>query len=163
MNYSDIRSTIKSGDLLAFSHEGWGSWHDFKVQMVRMFTRSEYSHVGIAWVVGDRVFCIEAVEPCARIYPLSKLGNFYWMPLKAPWKPSTEELALSYVGEEYKSLNAIKAFFKPLPKGDVSECAALAIQVAWADGIDLGNRATPDAVVEAAQAMGHPLYLVQNG
>jgi hypothetical protein len=96
--YSEIRSQIKSGDLLAFRHEGWKSWHDFKVQLVRMFTRSEYSHVAVAWVVGERVMVVEAVEPCVRIFPLSKLGSFYWIPLNAPWKKETEEKALSYVG-----------------------------------------------------------------
>ena len=74
--YSEYRDQIKSGDLLAWSHRGFRSWHDFKVQAVRLFTQSEYSHVGIAWVVGGRVFVIEAVEPRVRIFPLSKLGEY---------------------------------------------------------------------------------------
>lgn len=160
MEYSEIRSQIRSGDLLAWSHEGWGSWYDIKIQLVRMFTRSEYSHVGVAWVVGDRVFVLEAVEPMARIYPLSKLGSFYHIPLKAPWSQSTEEKALSYIGADYKQLQAIKAFFKPLGRGNVSECAALVLTILDNDGIDLGHFATPDAVVLQAQLYGNPTMYV---
>lgn len=161
--YPEYRENIKSGDLLAWSHRGWKSFYDFKIQMVRLFTQSEYSHVGTAWVVGNRVFVIEAVEPRARIFPLSKLGNFYHTPLKAPWNLPTEEAALSYVGAEYRQLDAIKAFFKPLRKGKVSECAALAIEIASQDGINLGDRATPDAVVRQAQMLGHPTYFIAGG
>lgn len=160
--YKEYRENIKSGDLLAWSHRGWNSWSDIKIQIVRIFRRSEYSHVGTAWMVGNRVFVIEAVEPCARVYPLSKLGNFYHCPLNAPWSASTEEAALSYIGSEYKQLQAIKANFRPLGKGNVSECAALAIQIASHDGIDLGEWATPDAVMLQAQLYGNPTYYVEN-
>lgn len=159
-HYKDIRHTIRSGDLLAWSHKGWKSWHDIKIQIVRFFLQTEYSHVGVSWVVGERVFVIEAVEPCVRIYPLSKLGDFYWLPLKAPWSQSTEEKALSYVGAEYKQLDAIKAFFKPFGKGKTSECAALVMTILDHDGIDLGNWATPDAVTLQAQLYGVPTMYV---
>ena len=161
-NYCEYRNNIKSGDLLAWSHRGWWTWHDIKIQIVRMFTKSEYSHVATAWVVRDRVFVIEAVEPCARIYPLSKLGSIYHIPLNAIWTESTEEFALSYVGTEYKQLQAIRAFFEPLGKGSASECAALVTTIAAHYGIDLGARATPDAVVLQAQMYGYPTFFVNN-
>ena len=83
MIYKQARPMIRSGDVLAWSHRGIRSWHDLKIWLVRMFTRSEYSHVGTAWVVGNRVFVIEAVMPKVRIYPLSKLGDFYWLQMGA--------------------------------------------------------------------------------
>ena len=162
MRYSEIRNTIKSGDLLAWSHRGWGSWHDFKIQMVRMFTRSEYSHVGIAWVQGGRVWVIEAVEPCARVYPLSKLGDFYLTQLPIEWTSAIEENALEHIGAEYRQLDAIRAFFVELSAGVVSECAALAMVIAMSAGVFLGRRATPDAVVRQAQLLGNPTYLIEN-
>lgn len=162
MIYHEYRNQIQSGDLLAWSHRPWGSLYDFKIQMVRVATRSEYSHVAVAWVVGARVFVIEAVEPRARIYPLSKLGDFYHLPLGAQWNAETEEAALSFVGSEYSQLRAIRNFFLARQPGDVSECAALALEVLGRDGIDLGNRATPDAVVLAAQQRGTPIYYVRN-
>lgn len=163
MNYTEIRGSIKSGDILAFSHKSWGSWKSIKSQIVRMATRSNYSHVATAWVVGDRVFAIEAVIPEVRIYPLSKLGDFYWIPMNSPWNPETEEKALSYVGNPYSQLAAIKAYFSDLGRGNTQECAALAIAIADSDGVDLGNVQTPDAVVLSAQLMGKPLIYVENG
>lgn len=160
-NYSEHREIIKSGDLLAWSHRGWKSWHDIKVQMVRVFTQSEYSHVGTAWVVGGRVFVIEAVEPRARIYPLSKLGNFYHIPMGANWTPEAEETALNYVGTDYSQIEAIRAFFMSLGKKSGRECAALVIAIADACGINLGNRATPDSVVLSAQEQFGPTYYVE--
>ncbi len=160
--YTDYRKKIKSGDLLAWSHRGWRTWHDIKIQLMRMFTQSEYSHVGTAWVVAGRVLVIEAVEPKLRLYPLSRLGSFFHIPLKAEWSKATEEKALEHIGKDYKQLQAIRAYFEPLGKDNVSECAALAINIAAADNIDLGDRATPDAVVRQAQLYGHSLNYVVN-
>ena len=157
-----MRSKIKSGDILAFSHKGWNSWKDFKSQMVRVFTRSEYSHVCTAWVVGDRVFVIEAVVPEVRIYPLSKLGDFYWIPTNAKWATNTEETALSHVGDKYSQLVAMEAYFRDLGKGNTQECAALTMLIASCDNIDLGHRQTPDAVVLSAQLIGNPIYYITN-
>lgn len=162
MDYQTHRPNIKSGDLLAWSNKKWKSWHDIKIQLVRIFLRSEYSHVGTAYVMGGRLWVLEAIEPRSRIYPLSKLGSFFHIPLPAKWTPEAEEKALSYIGEEYKQLRAIKAFFKPLDKEDVSQCCALAIAIADKCGLDLGVRATPDEVVEQAQRYGGPTYWVEN-
>jgi hypothetical protein len=162
MNYAAARPRIQSGDLLAWSHRGWSTWHDFKVQMVRAFTQSEYSHVATAWVVGGRVLVIEAVMPLVRIYPLSKLGEFYWLPQRAPWMPETEEYALAHVGEPYSQLQAMQAFFHNLKPDGLWECAELALNIAKQDGIDLGDKATPTAVVRAAQARPNAVtYLVE--
>jgi hypothetical protein len=160
--YQEHRGNIQSGDLIAFSNMKWKSWHDLKIQFVKFVLQTEYSHVAIAWVVGDRVFAMEAVEPCARIYPLSKLGDFYHIPLNGEWTPEVEEKALAFVGSEYKQLRAIRAFFTPLEKDEASQCAALAIAIASKMGIDLGNRATPDEVVLQAQQQGSPTYYVRN-
>lgn len=111
MKYSKDRSKIKSGDVLAWTHRGWGSWYDVKIQAVRMFQRSEYSHVGIAWVVAGRVFVLEAVVPKIRIYPLSKELPFYHIPIsKDYWTPEIEEEALRLVGADYSQWEAIKSF-----------------------------------------------------
>ena len=160
MLYADARPLIKSGDLLAFSHRGWGSWRDIKIQIVRFFTQSEYSHVGTAWVIGDRVFVIEAVIPKVRIYPLSKLLPFYHLPLNAPWYPRTLELALSKVGEPYSQVQAIKAFFSVPTPDTYWQCAELALAIAASDDIGLGYKATPTAVVNAALVHGSTLTLV---
>src|SRR3990167_457790 len=98
MKYAEVREHLKSGDLLAWSHRGWGSWYDFQIQMVRMFTRSEYCHVGIAWVVSERVFVLEAVSTGVRIFPLSRELPFYWVPLRSAWEDEVDAWALKQVG-----------------------------------------------------------------
>ena len=160
MDYATARPLIRSGDLIAQSGGVWTSWHGIKVNIVRMFTRSTYSHVGIAWVVGGRVFILEAVTPKLRIYPMSKIGEFYLLPMYANWADTTEHLALENVGVNYSERVAVKAFFKPLQEDDVRQCAAYVLAVLRADGIKLGNRATPDAVVLAAMRRGADCTLI---
>jgi hypothetical protein len=162
VDYATIRPTIRSGDLLSWSHIGLGSWHDFKIWMVRLFMRSEYSHVGTAWVVGNRVFVIEAVMPLVRIFPLSSLGDFYHLAMDAPWFVETEALALSRVGHEYSQLQAIQSPFSKPPVDNLWECAELAASIAHSDGIDLGEVFTPGAVVLAAQKLGARMVYVTN-
>ena len=160
MMYKHARPLIKSGDILAWSHRGVHSWHDLKVWFVRMFTRSEYSHVGTAWVVGERVFVIEAVMPLVRIYPLSKLGDFYHLGMGAYWRRATEALALSFVGHQYNQLQAMQAPFITPPDDDRWECAELVAAIARQDSIDLGVVYTPSEVVLAAQKRGAAMTLV---
>ena len=162
MDYKDVRTQIKSGDILAFSHVGWKNWHDVKVNMVRFFTQSEYSHIATAWVTGGRVFVIEAVMPLVRIYPLSKLGDFYWIPMDALWTLETEEFALSKVGEKYSQLQAVAAYFGEPKKDSLWECAELGKSIAAVDGIVIDCNPTPANVVKTLQKMGKTIHYVKN-
>lgn len=157
MKYADIRDTIKSGDLLAWTHKKWNSWYDIKIQLVRMFTRSEYSHVGIAWVVAGRVFVVESVTPYIRIVPLSNLLPCYLVHMDCDWKNETEEFALSLVGKgKYSQLEAIMAALDlptPYENGEW-ECAKFCLAIYDMEGQKLGVNATPSSVVEAAQRAG---------
>jgi len=162
MKYKDIRKDIKSGDILAWSHRGWKSWYDIKIQFVRIFTRSEYSHVGTAWVIGDRVFVIEAVQPKVRIYPLSKLKDFYWIPMNAPWLDSTLEYALEAVGDNYSQAQALQAPFNEPKEDSLHQCAELTARTARKDGIELGTVYTPSEIVRNAQLLGNGLFLVED-
>lgn len=160
MRYQRARPMIRSGDILAWSHRGIRSWRDLKIWFVRLFTQSEYSHLGTAWVTGDRVLVIEAVMPMVRIYPLSKLGDFYWLQMGAYWRKSTETLALSYVGDEYSQVQAAFSPFGRPPEDDRWQCAELVATIARQDSINLGSVYTPSAVVLAAQKRGAPLVFV---
>lgn len=149
MEYKDIRSQIRSGDVLAWSHTGLKSWHDFKILVVRMATRSEYSHVGTAWVIGERVFVIEAVVPTVRIMPLSQLGDFYWTKTKAPWTMATEDLALSYVGQKYSQLQAMISPFHEPKKDNLWQCSELVKAILASDGITIPYTPTPANIMKA--------------
>lgn len=162
MKYTDARPLIKSGDLLAWSHRGWCSWYDLQIQAVRIFTRSEYSHVGIAWVIGGRVFVLEAVKPLVRIFPLSKLVPFYWLPFDGSWTADAEESGLAHIGESYSTLQAVNGFLGTLRPGADTEwqCAEYVDIVMKANGIDLGPVITPSALVYQAQNRSAVLRLV---
>lgn len=162
MNYADARPAIKSGDLLAWSHRGWKTWHDWQVQAVRIFTRSEYAHVGLAWRVAKRLFVLEAVSSGVRIFPLSRLLPCYWIPLGVRWSQEVEEFALAQVGLPYSKWQAILAGFGMLDKAkdDRWQCAEFAQAVLARAGIELPVDATPTALVHAAQQRGAPTWIV---
>ena len=162
MNYTTARPQIKSGDLLAWSHRApfWRSWADLQIALVRLFTRSEYSHVGTAVVLAGRVLVIEAVQPRVRLHPLSQLGDFYWLPLGASWTPNAEAYAFAQLGDSYSTASAMFGFFG-MPSDDKCEqCAELKIRIARAAGIDLGTVATPTAVVRGALELGAPMRYI---
>ena len=165
MDYDEIRSRIKSGDVIAVSHYKWASFYDLQIQAVRMFTRSEYSHVAIAWVVGDRVFLIESVIPYIRITPLSNFARegFYWIPTETEMSAEELSFALSKVGVgKYSKWQAIKGFLKNLSIGtdNIWQCAEFVIAARKRSGLDLGRKATPSAVVAELQKQGNPTYFV---
>jgi hypothetical protein len=155
MQYKDIRHEIKPGEVLAWTHRELRSFYDFRIQIVRMFTRSDYSHVGVAWVVGGRVLVIEAVTPLVRIFPLSKLGDFYRLTPEITWTTEVETFALSHVGQKYSQWQAVKAFFGLTSEADgLAQCAELVRGILRASGDPADVDATPAEVVN---------YLLENG
>src|SRR3990167_7202548 len=139
MKYAEVRNRIRSGDLLAWTHRGWNSFYDFQVQMVRAFTQSEYSHVGIAWVIGGRVMVIEAVSSGVRIFPLSRLLPCYWVSLKLDWTEWVEETALAIVGRPYDSkLRMVLAFLGIVKQGGEErlQCAEFVKLILTCAGVD---------------------------
>lgn len=98
---------------MAWSHGKWSSWRDFKIMMVRLFTQSEYSHVGLAIVLGGRVWVLEATIPHVRLVPLSNLLPCYHVTAKE-FTAGQIENGLALVGKEhvvYSQLEAVKAYF----------------------------------------------------
>lgn len=161
--YNKVREQIKSGDLVAFSHGSWTSFRGILTNIVRIATRSTYSHVGVAWVTANRVFVFEAVNPMTRIYPLSALGDFYLIPTNANWCESAENFAIENLGVEYSELIAMQAFYKELDKNDARECAAYAKAILGRAGVFVGLLARPDTVIQELLNQGKPLIFVNNG
>jgi hypothetical protein len=167
MKYAEYRKNVKSGDIIALSHYEWASWRDLQIQAVRLFTESEYSHVGLIWKVSGRLFVIEAVTPFIRIVPLSQYAKdgFYHVPMKKPMSSQELEYALSEVGVGgYSKLEAIKGFLKTLRIGDNHEwqCSEFVIACRNISGVFLGDTATPSAVVQAALSQGNTLNYVKD-
>lgn len=159
MKYAECRETIKSGDLLA-----WDSQGGFQANVVRVFTKSEYSHVGIAWVTGGRVFVVEAVVPRVRIYPLSKTGSFYHIPMNKPLSAKAEAYLLSQVGDSYSKWLAIKTFFKEIKDKDTNvwHCGKLSNLTLKINGYDYPGEFTPSQLVKATLKDGKHIQFVEN-
>lgn len=149
MNYSDTRPKIKSGDVLAWTHRSWGTWYDFQVQMVRFFTQSEYSHVGVAYTLGDRVFVLESVGSGIRMFPLSQAGSFYWLSLDTKWTDDTLNAAMSKIGQTYSKWDGIRSLFVKLKPGADGkwECAEYTSFILQNAGIDIDCRNVPSEVI----------------
>lgn len=66
-----IRGEIQQGDLLFFRGSGW-----LPSRLIRLFTTSVYSHVGIMVVLSageySDLWVVEAVWPRVRLYPLRR-------------------------------------------------------------------------------------------
>ena len=149
MDYEAARSTIHSGDLIAWSVKKVNHLSDLPGMIVRIFTASEYKHVGIAWVIGDRVFVVEAVSPCVRIYPLSREGSFYHVNMSVEWNDQLETYLLDQVGIDYSLLDDFRAYFgKPAEDNKAVQCAELCNGFYKEAGIDLKDAYTPSEVVE---------------
>jgi hypothetical protein len=164
MKYNDYRYKIKSGDLISWKNNDWKSIGGLLSQIVRIWERSEYSHVGTAIVLYGRLFVIEVVEPHVRLVPLSNRLPFYWTPINAPWKTSTEFKAMALVGapqQKYSILEAIHGAvgLKDPGKDNLWQCAELSWYLADCDGIDLGKDIYPSAIVKEAQKRGSTTYL----
>lgn len=155
MRYAEARNQIRSGDVLAWDGRC------FQCRIVRAFTAETYSHVGVAWVVGGRVFILEAVTSGVRIFPLSRELPFYWLPLGLAWTVEAEQFALAHVGEKYSRWEAVKAFLR-LPLDNTTwQCAEYALAVIERIGVRLDVPATPGAVVRALQRRGAEVILVE--
>ena len=164
MFYKDYRDNIKSGDVLAWTHKGWNSFYNFQVQMVRTFTQSEYSHVGVAYVLGTRLLLIEAVVPRVQLFPLSLCESFYHISMDKPFTQEAEDFALNQIGEPYSKWMAIKAFFGGVTKGDsgIWMCSKLCNEILRVNGFDYGENFTPSTLVQAALEDGKKLTYVKN-
>ena len=69
--YSEVREDLKTGDLLCFRSK------DLDGTLVRLATRSEYSHIGLVFLYEKRVYCIEAVAAGVRLVLMSRRTRAY--------------------------------------------------------------------------------------
>jgi hypothetical protein len=159
VNYADARPSIRSGDLIAWGRDDAPrTLHDWEVAAVQGFTRSTYSHVGVALLLGPRVFVIEAVVPRVQLVPLSALLPAYWFAgeIRIEWTDKAEDEALRHIGRPYSKWEAIKAFFGRVKVGDnaVTYCAELAAQIRGPLLVEEFPSPTPASLVKNAMRRG---------
>jgi hypothetical protein len=157
MKYLEHRNEIKSGDVLAWTHNGIKSWKDFEIFLVRLGQRSEYTHVGIAWVIAGRVFILEAVSSGIRIFPLSREIPCFHLKTDIKWTEEVEEFALAKVGEKYSKWEALLGLFGKTTVDDKWQCSEFVIEILKLAGNNLDCDATPSEVVNALLNQGKML------
>lgn len=164
MLYDEIRGQIKNGDILAWSGGGWGSWREIKISIVRIWTRSEYSHIGIAYVDKGRVFVLEAVAiDGVRIAPLSEDLPFYYIPCRKALSEKAMEYAFSKIGEKYSTWQAILGGLNLLRNGKDKkwQCAEYLIKIWNVDGeLNGGIPPTPAHIMRHCNKLWGAMSLV---
>ncbi len=111
VKYSDIRNTIQTGDLLAWDIKKIGSVSDLVLKAYQKIFKANYSHVGVAVILGGRVFVVEATLPVVRLYPLSRKPDFYIVPCSIETKNTYIEYLFDKLGDAYSLFDLIKACF----------------------------------------------------
>lgn len=164
--YSEIRDEIRSGDIIILSHYKWASFYDLQVMAVRLFSASEYCHIGVAVVFGGRVWVAESVSPVVRLVPLSIYAKdgMYIIPTRTPMNDTELEYLLSKVGTgKYSKWQAMMAYLDRLELGadEHFECAEYAICARRLSGLELGPRAVPASVVKEALKQGLRLEFIE--
>jgi uncharacterized protein YycO len=84
-SYASARRDLRLGDVLLFRGSGLSS------QLIRLFTHSPYSHVGLVFPYQGRVYCFEAVGVGVRLILMSEVMrryhggiDYYEVPRAAP-------------------------------------------------------------------------------
>lgn len=144
MLYNEYKDNIKSGDLIAYTTLSSYTFTGILSFLVKLFTLSRYTHVGIAIELGNRLFLISADIPEVKLEPLENTKPFYHVPMNVDWKPEYTEKLLSHIGERYSVLEAIKGYFNMNNPNDKSWFCTEFVKVFYGDlGYTFSDDMTP--------------------
>lgn len=152
--YPEIRATIISGDIVAFKGNG------ILDRIIRWWTNSNYSHVGLAWVYGGRVYLLDSSrQKGVSLRPMSAAGDFVIL-RKGKWNFGSDEIerAFSVLGNPYSWLDLLKAAFKKATSGD--EAFQCAEYVSYVLGWGRQGTSTPEDIVRIAVTLEGKLLTV---
>lgn len=159
----DQREQIKSGDLLVWKKSSKSTISRWTLDIIRLFTRSDFAHVGVAWVLEGRLFVVEATQPVVRLTNVKETDEFYHVGMNVEWSKLSEDFLIGKLGLKYSMFDAIRAFLgKRLDNDDRYQCAELAHEFYAVHGISLGDSYTPSELVDSAlRARAASLDLIQ--
>lgn len=148
-NYvKDLRG-VKSGDILV--------WNDsFKGQsrfgaLIRIFTASDFTHVGIALRGEDGLYCAEANIPKIQVVKVSPNNRLFYIPTPIHHDEVGQKFLDDTKGMKYSYIDAVRALFGIVNREDERyQCAEYVVDYFREYGVDLGNVYTPSRVVKAA-------------
>lgn len=150
LQYSAIRDQLKTGDLLAWRVTKMNSFIDFILYLDQKIFKAEYTHVGMVVKIGERILVVEATPPAVRIYPLSRLDDFYWIKTYSPQHEKDIDMLFSQVGKEYSLLDLIKIKLRLKNSNHDYYCSELASDFYNSNGLICDEFAglTPDTIVQ---------------
>ena len=150
MLYSKYRDKIKSGDLLIWETRKIESKIDLLLKVYQKIGKTNFTHVGIALVLNNRVFCIEATPPVVRLIPLSLLDDFKIIHLETNWDKNYEDLLFQQLGKQYSIIDYLSTVFGMKTNTDNFYCSEFVSyfykEIGLIADIDLGE--TPKSIVE---------------
>ena len=122
MNNNNVED-IEEGDLLVWTDDRSG----IGGKIIRLFTWSEYTHVGIAIKEDNEVYIIEAMVPEIRKIKASKRLPFYRVEMKIgdTFTDTHREFLLSMVGKKYSIIQAGLARFNIYIDDDKYYCTEI--------------------------------------
>lgn len=148
MRYAEARNQIKSGDLLAWRGRGPVGW------IVRHWTGSAWSHVGVAWRFRGRLFVLEAREgigvglrAVSNALPFDHIGS------DADWNDEVERFALDHLGKAYSYPDFVRAGLGLAPGHEGEICSEYAAKVLRRAGV-LASGYTPAQIVNSCLELG---------
>ena len=142
--YRQNRLGIQSGDVIAWRGKGLFAW------IVRMFTKSPWTHVGVAVWWGDRLMVLDSyIGKGTRARLLSRHAKgAYWIKSMAAWNQSAEGFALAELGKEYSLQNLWKTWLGLALVKDEYHCAQYVAEVLTRADVPLWqDPPTPESVV----------------
>lgn len=150
--YSEIRSKIKTGDLIATDEAPIDGFFGLVLYLYQKILGAKYTHVGIAVRMGGRVFVVEATPPEVRLVPISMFGDFKLIPveMKGPEDAKLEFLFAS-LGKKYSIMDMLKGTLGIVGNKDNYYCSELAGDFYNSFGylVDRTVGHSPDSIVEA--------------
>lgn len=148
---------IKSGDLVTWKGKG-----GFFNNIIRLFTLSEYTHVGIAVVEEDGVYVVEAVRPFVRKIKLSERTPLQVIPMKVEYDNELDNFLTSTIGRRYSILQAALSFLNIYIDDDNWYCTELGYEFYSKVGISFDKHLTPTRFIRQAIAYSGVMYYIDS-
>lgn len=136
---------IKTGDLIA-----WARTKGFYNTVIRFFTMSDYTHVGIVVVEDDEYYVVEAVSPTVAKNRLDSNVPFYHIPMGVEVDKESLEYLHSLIGSKYSKLQAFLSWFNIYISDDKWYCTELSYEFYTRIGLKFDKKLTPTKFIKQA-------------
>lgn len=153
---------IKTGDLLAWKKDRSSTLSNLFMKFIRLVTRSEFAHVGIAVKMEGTLYVFEAARPMVALAPVRLTEEIFHLPMGLEPTPESMTEAFKKIGLRYGYLDCVHAIIGEVSQSDNRwQCAELTQDFYQHQGVDINVRCTPIKVVNALKRyIGKDLTLV---